>query len=236
LYWRQQNISHWGTKLKKLDDESRCEFWWGKVVCFVLSCWDLPNHDTSCCTLHIFLKLSMSRGAPTWFETVWSYSVEVIDYWIISFCEWKLNKTETENCIGIWSCSWCCWKAFSESDLIEFISQFSELRCERYWIVSGFCCWKFKQSSEIGLGRKNQLSPQCFEIHKFLILKMWKIKNVFTRGSMYMKRWLKAMGLTFSSNLQELKTPIVNLKSDHGLMKVNLLIYQEWHPFAQHIW
>jgi hypothetical protein len=56
---------------------------------------------------------------------------------------------------------------------------------------------------------------------------------MFTLGSMphatlmYMKRRLKAMGLTFSSNFQELKTPIVNLKSDHGLMKVSLLIYQE---------
>jgi hypothetical protein len=44
----------------------------------------------------------------------------------------KINKVETENCNGIWGNSWCCWKAFSESDLIEFISQFSELRCEIY--------------------------------------------------------------------------------------------------------
>jgi hypothetical protein len=25
----------------------------------------------------------MSRGAPSWFEIVWSYGVEAIDYWII---------------------------------------------------------------------------------------------------------------------------------------------------------
>jgi hypothetical protein len=25
----------------------------------------------------------MCRGAPTWFETVWNYSVEAIDYWTI---------------------------------------------------------------------------------------------------------------------------------------------------------
>jgi hypothetical protein len=42
------------------------------------------------------------------------------------------NKIETENCIGIWGHSWFCWKARSKLDLIEFISQFSELRCERY--------------------------------------------------------------------------------------------------------
>jgi hypothetical protein len=48
------------------------------------------------------------------------------------FSQWKLNKIETENCIGIWGCSWCCWKALGESDLIEFISHFSELKCRRY--------------------------------------------------------------------------------------------------------
>jgi hypothetical protein len=32
---------------------------------------------------------------------------------------------ETENCIGIWAFSWCCWKALRDSDLVEFISQFS---------------------------------------------------------------------------------------------------------------
>ncbi len=154
LYWRQQNISHCGTRLKKLDDESRCGFWWGKVVCFVLSCWNLPNRWVGVHQL----------GLRLFGVTVWKF----IDYWIISFCEWKLNKTETEDCIGIWGCSWCCWKAFNESDLIEFISQFSELRCERYWIFSGFCCWKFKQSSKNGFGRKNQLSPQCVHIAKFI--------------------------------------------------------------------
>jgi hypothetical protein len=34
----------------------------------------------SCRTLGIFGKLSMSRGALTWFETVWSYGVEAIEY------------------------------------------------------------------------------------------------------------------------------------------------------------
>ncbi len=30
--------------------------------------------------LGIFGKLSMSRGASTWFETVWNYNVETINY------------------------------------------------------------------------------------------------------------------------------------------------------------
>jgi len=46
-------------------------------------------------------------------------------------------------------------------DLIEFISQFSELRCERYCFLSGFWCWKFKENPNFGFKRENQLSPQC---------------------------------------------------------------------------
>ncbi len=48
------------------------------------------------------------------------------------FSQQNLNKIKTENCIGIWGHSWCCWKALGKSDLIDLISQFSELRCERY--------------------------------------------------------------------------------------------------------
>jgi hypothetical protein len=48
----------------------------------------------------------MSRDAVTGFETVWSYGVKAIDYWTIF--SMKLNKIETENCIGIWGRSWCC--------------------------------------------------------------------------------------------------------------------------------
>jgi hypothetical protein len=36
------------------------------------------------------------------------------------FSQWKFNKIEIENCIGICRCSWCCWKALGEPDLIEF--------------------------------------------------------------------------------------------------------------------
>jgi hypothetical protein len=49
---------------------------------------------------------------------------------IESFSQLKLNKKiQTKNRIGLWGRSWCYWKAFGESDLIEFISQFSEPRC-----------------------------------------------------------------------------------------------------------
>jgi hypothetical protein len=72
----------------------------------------------------IFRKPWRTRGAPTQFgATVWKLLI----------IEPKLNKIESENSIGIWGGhSWCCWKALGESDLVEFISQFSELRCGRY--------------------------------------------------------------------------------------------------------
>jgi hypothetical protein len=71
------------------------------------------------------------------------------------FFRWKLNKIETENCIAIWGPSWCYWKSLGESDLIELISRFSELRCRIYWYFSGFCCWK--SNNKLGLS-ENQLS------------------------------------------------------------------------------
>jgi hypothetical protein len=79
-------------------------------------------------------------GALTWFETAWSYGVKVIDYWIIvePLFQWKLIKIKIENCIGIWVHYRRCWKALGESNLIEFIPQFSKLRCGRYYFCVNF--------------------------------------------------------------------------------------------------
>ncbi len=70
------------------------------------------------------------------------------------FFQWKLSKLKTKNCIEIWGHLWCCWKTLGEIDLITCISQFLELRCERHWFLSGFCCWKFKQLQK-SVGKKN---------------------------------------------------------------------------------
>ncbi len=102
--------------------QAKLVYLWNKVVCFVLSCWDLPNHNASCYALNIFEKLLMRIGASTWFETNWSYNVEAIDYWTIF--QWKLNIIETKNYIRIWGHSWCCWKAIDELDLIELFHNF----------------------------------------------------------------------------------------------------------------
>jgi hypothetical protein len=43
-------------------------------------------------------------------------------------------------------------KPVEKSDLIEFISEFSELRCGRYCFLSGFCWWTLKRiAKKLGL-------------------------------------------------------------------------------------
>jgi hypothetical protein len=56
-----------------------------KLVCFVLFCFVCYAEISQTTALHVMLlvsleKLSMSRGALTWFESLWSYGVEGIDY------------------------------------------------------------------------------------------------------------------------------------------------------------
>jgi hypothetical protein len=65
---------------------------------FCLSSWDLPNQDALCLSLSIFGKLLMSRGTPTWFETIWSYGVEAIDHWTIFSMKTEQNWN--------WKCYW----------------------------------------------------------------------------------------------------------------------------------
>jgi hypothetical protein len=48
---------------------------WRKVVCLLCLCrWDLPNPDVSCHALLYDWKCLMSRGAPSWFHNVSTYS------------------------------------------------------------------------------------------------------------------------------------------------------------------
>jgi hypothetical protein len=72
-------------------------------------------------------------GTLPWFETVWSYGVEALGCWIIFSMKIESNQNWTN--YEIWGHSWCCWKALGESDLLDFISQFSELRL---WKISIF--------------------------------------------------------------------------------------------------
>ncbi len=76
-------------------------------------------------------------------------------------------------------------KPFDKSDLIEFISQFSELSCERYWFLVNFVAGNSNKLKNLSLEGKISGEPSMCShswIWKFSILKMWKIKNVFTLG------------------------------------------------------
>jgi hypothetical protein len=89
-----------------------------------------------CFTLHSWY---LSKALDVHWFGLRVFGVSMCKFLIIEpFFQWKLNKIETESCIGICGCSWCCWKAGSKSDLMEFISQILELRCGKYWFWSFF--------------------------------------------------------------------------------------------------
>jgi hypothetical protein len=46
-----------------------------------------------------------------WFHGIWTYGVEVLEYWMISSLEIKIVE---ENFRGIGMCLCCCWKDLDE--------------------------------------------------------------------------------------------------------------------------
>jgi len=50
--------------------------------------------------------------------------------------------------------------------------------------LSEFCCWKFKQTAEIGFGRKNQLSPQFLHMPNLEIFHYEDCANIFFCGKL----------------------------------------------------
>ncbi len=84
------------------------------------------------------------------------------------FSWWKLNQIKTEETM-YWNWevfSVNCWKALSESNLIEFIS---ELRCGRCWILSGFFVGNSNklQKNWVSGGKIGWSRPQCVHIANF---------------------------------------------------------------------
>ncbi len=140
---------------------------------------DLPNHHGVSC--HILDISESSRGAPTCLRlfgaTMWKLLI------IEPFFQWKLNKIKTENCIEFWGCSCYCWKAPKESDLIKFISQFSELRYERYWFFKWILFLEIQTNCKNWVWKEKISSAlNVFTLLNLDMLKMWKIKDVFTLG------------------------------------------------------
>jgi hypothetical protein len=111
--------------------------------------------------------------------------VDAIDF-IERFFNEKI-KIKTKNCIGIWGQFWCCWKALGKSNKIEFILQFLELKCGRYYFLMDFFAINSKKLQILGLEGKISCTLNIFTLLIFLIksiMKMWKIKNVFMLGQM----------------------------------------------------
>jgi hypothetical protein len=50
-------------------------------------------------------------------------------------------------------------KPFGKSDLIEFISQFSELRWGRHCFFNGFCCWKIQTKCKNWFLKEKSVEP-----------------------------------------------------------------------------
>ncbi len=143
----------------QLVDIQHLIYWQGQCVCDALFCLaeslrDLPHHSASCHTLGVFEKLSMSKGC---IDLVWKcLAIRCGSYSLFEpFSQWKLNNWH-------WKLYWNLGALLvllespyvTKLDLIEFISQSSELRCGRYWFLSGFCCWKFKNNCKNWVGKE----------------------------------------------------------------------------------
>jgi len=123
------------------------------LFCFAL--WDLPNHDVfHAMLLGIFKKLSMiSTGC---IDLVWDcLDLWCGSYWLLNhFFPWKLN-IKLKNCIGMWGCSWCCWKSPWQVKFNRVYFKISELRCERYWFFEWTLLhWNSNKLQKLGLEGK----------------------------------------------------------------------------------
>ncbi len=124
----QKNGSFWGKKKTKKEKKKHkpnkivdtpLHYLWmkqGSLVCFVYHV-EISQTTMLHATLLVFSEGVHQLGLRQFGITVWKQLI------IKPFSWWKLNKIETENCIEIWECSWCCGKALDKSHLIEFTSQ-----------------------------------------------------------------------------------------------------------------
>ncbi len=123
---------------------------------FCLYQWDPPNWDVSDCILDLFGKLSRRRGAWAWFHGVWTCGAKVLEYWMISSLEMKLNL------------SWKFWKNWNVPLMLLERSWWAEFN-GIYLVRLGFRMWEILilkwflplkiqiNSKKPGYGRKNQL-------------------------------------------------------------------------------
>ncbi len=124
-------------------------------VLFCLYLWDPPNRDALGHVLGLFGKHSRRRGASPWFHGIWTCSVEVLEYWMISSLKIKLNHR------------WKFWRNWNVPLVLVERSQWAgfngiylvslDSECGRFdfeMISAAENSIKFQKP---GFGRKNQL-------------------------------------------------------------------------------
>jgi hypothetical protein len=139
-----QLLLHFQKKLKKMKNIFFIRLWLAYLSCFHPFCvsWEKNKNEKPCQFLHL-----VSSESSQWIVVHWLglrlFGAMVWKLLIIEpFSQWKLELKWN------WKMNWnlgvflVFCKALGESGLIEFLSQFSELRREIYWFLNGFCCWK----------------------------------------------------------------------------------------------
>jgi hypothetical protein len=96
------------------------------------------------------------RGASGWFQGIWTWGVEVLEYWMISSLKiklnpsWKFRKNWNEPLISL-ERSW--WVGFNGIYLVLF-----GFRMWKILVFKWFLSLKIQiKSKKPGFGRKNQL-------------------------------------------------------------------------------
>ncbi len=131
---------------------------WRKVVCLFCFVRTYQIHQTKINhfgVLGLFGKLSTRRGAWAWFHSIWTCSVEVLEYWMISSMKIKLNcswnfQRNWNVPLMLLERSW--WAGFKGIYLVRFGFRMWEIL-----IFKWFLQLKIETNSKKpGFGRKNQ--------------------------------------------------------------------------------
>ncbi len=117
------------------------------------------KNNTKICRFAIveFMRMLLYRWYSHWLLLV---TLHCGSYWLLNhFFQWKLNKIETENCIGIWGYSWCCWKALNELDFVEFISQIFKAKLWKI-LIFGWILWlEIQTNCKIWVWKEKSVKP-----------------------------------------------------------------------------
>jgi hypothetical protein len=185
----QTNCKIWVWKEIQLSPQ--CVHTWANGTCYTslsmkqgslfgFVCWDLPTR-----VFHAALLVSLeSSWWVRWFETVWSYGVEAIDYWTKFSMKIKKNKK--------WKLYW------NLGVLVILLESPQQVRCNKvHFTIFRTKVWKIlifewillleieTNWNKLGWEGKICWALNVFTLpnfRKFQILRMWKIKNVFTLG------------------------------------------------------